>query len=88
MNTHAVNHTDRPITAVFLTVVAGFVPLAGVVLAPLAAIWFVRRNRENHGLCIILIAVALVFVLLWVAYFAWHFGGTSSISHGHPSKVP
>jgi uncharacterized membrane protein YqjE len=88
MNAHAVNHTDRPITAVFLTAAVGFVPYAGVVLPALVALWFARRNRDNRGLCIILLVIALVFVLLWTAYFAWHSGGTSSISHSHPSKVP
>lgn len=86
MNAYAASHDDSPLVAVILTVVAGFVPYAGVALPALVAIIFISRNRDNRGLCLILIALAVIFALLWIAYFAWQ-GGSASIHHGHPVKV-
>lgn len=86
MNAFAASHDDNPFLAVILTVVAGFVPYAGVGLPVLVALWFAKRNRDNRGLCILLIAIALVFTLLWVAFFAWQ-GGSPSWTNGHATKV-
>jgi len=86
LNTFAVSHRDNPVLAVFLTVLAGFVPYAGVVIPLLVALRYARRNRANRGLCILLLVIALVFTLLWVAFFVWQ-GGSGSLDHSHSTKV-
>lgn len=87
MNAFAVHHRNNPLAAVLATVGVGFVPYAGVALPALAAFYFIRRNRDNRGLCLLLIAIAVIFALLWIAYIAWQ-GGSSSVHHSHPVKVP
>lgn len=88
MNTYVAHHDDNPVVALLWTGLSGFIPVAGCVLPLAFAIFYVRRNRDNRWLCIILIAIALIWMVIWVGVFAWQFGGSVSNHHSQPVKVP
>jgi RsiW-degrading membrane proteinase PrsW (M82 family) len=85
MNAYVANHEDNPVMAVVWTLVAGlFFGLPAIVVAAM----YIRRNRDNLGLCIVLGLIALIWTLLWIGVLSWQLGGSTSLHHGHPSKVP
>ena len=83
MNAYAANHEDNLLVAVLWTLLAGF--FFGVP-ALVVAFFYIRRNRDNLGLCVTVSLIAVVMTVFWVAFLLWGIGG-SSIHHSHPAKV-